>query len=83
MTIKVKANAAELLRMITEEMRAHPQFFNRIGDLTIVPTQQGSSNWKADYTIAATPSGPWPVCPEMDKLIQLFQNDFELAEIAS
>jgi hypothetical protein len=27
---------------------------------------------------AASRSGPWPVCPEADKLLRLFQDDFEL-----
>lgn len=79
MASKEQTTATDLVRMITDELRLYPQF-NGIVGVTVSATQQGPSNWKADYTIAATRSGPWPVFQEVDKLIRLFQDDFELAE---
>jgi hypothetical protein len=78
MASKEKKTAPELVAMIMDEFRVHN--FNDIGDLRVFPTQEGPSNWKASYNIEATRSGPWPVYQEVDNLIRLFQNDFELIE---
>jgi hypothetical protein len=79
MASKEKKTATELTAMIMDETRCHPVFKDII-DVTISPTKQGQSNWTAEFTFAASRSGPWPVCPEADKLLRLFQNDFELAD---
>ena len=78
MASKEKKTAAELKAMIMNETRAHREFKDII-DVTISSTKQGPSNWTAEFIFAATQSGPWPVCPEANKLLQLFQDDFELA----
>ena len=77
MASKEKKTAAELAAMIMNETHHHPVFSDII-DVTISPTKQGPSNWTAEFTFAASRSGPWPVCPEADKLLRLFQDDFEL-----
>jgi hypothetical protein len=77
MASKEKKTVPEPAAIIMDETRQHP-VFNDIVDVTISPTEQGPSNWTAYFTFAATRSGPWAVCPEADKLIQLFQDDFEL-----
>jgi hypothetical protein len=77
MASKEKKTAVELKAMIMNETRAH-SVFNDIIDVAISPTKQGPSNWTADFTFAASRHGPWPVCPEADKLLRLFQDDFEL-----
>lgn len=79
MASKEKKTAPELGAMIIHEIRQYPRF-NDIVEVTISPTQQGPANWTHSFTIAAPRSGPWPVFPEADKLVRLFQNDFELAE---
>jgi hypothetical protein len=78
MASKEQKTAAELKAMIMNETRAHA-VFKHIIDVTISPAERGPSNWTADFTFAASRSGPWPVCPEADKLLRLFQGDFELA----
>jgi hypothetical protein len=78
MASKEKKTSAELKAMMMNETRAHTVFKDVI-DVTISPTEHGPSNWTAEFTFAATQSGPWPVCPEANKLLQLFQDDFELA----
>ena len=78
MTSKEQKTATELAAMIMAEVHLYPEF-NAIADVTISPTQQGSANWTASFTIEAPRSGPWPVFPEADKLIRLFQDDFDLA----
>jgi hypothetical protein len=78
MASKEKKTAPELAAMIMDETRAHPVFNDIIG-VTISPTERGPSNWTAEFTFAASRSGPWPVFPEADKLLRLFQDDFELA----
>jgi hypothetical protein len=79
MVPKEKKTAIELKAMMMNEARAHPVLKDII-DVTISPTKQGPSNWTAEFTFAASRSGPWPVCPEPDKLLRLFQDDFELAD---
>ena len=79
MAPKEKKTLPELTAMIMHETRCHAVFQN-IVDVTISRTKQGPSNWTAEFTFAASRSGPWPVCPEADKLIRLFQDDFELAD---
>jgi hypothetical protein len=78
MACKEKKTAQELTDMIMHETRCHPEFFSNIIDVKVSPAQQGPSNWTAEFTFAATRSGPWPVCLEADELIRLFQADFEL-----
>jgi hypothetical protein len=78
MTSKEQKTATELAAMIMAEVHLYPEF-NAIVDVTISPTQQGLANWTASFTIEASRSGPWPVFPEADKLIRLFQDDFDLA----
>jgi hypothetical protein len=78
MTSKEQKTATELAAMIMAEVHLYPEF-NAIADVTISPTQQGLANWTASFTIKASRSGPWPVFPEADKLIRLFQDDFDLA----
>jgi hypothetical protein len=77
MASKEKKTTPELAAMIMHETRCHPVFKDII-DVTISPAKQGPSNWTAEFTFAASRSGPWPVCPEADKLLRLFQDDFEL-----
>jgi hypothetical protein len=77
MASKEKKTAAELAALILNEFRQYPQF-NHIVDVTISPTQKGPANWTANYDVEASRSGPWPVFPEADKLIRLFQDDFDL-----
>jgi hypothetical protein len=79
MASKEKKTAPEIVAMITDEIRRYPQY-NCIIDITVVPSQGGQTNWSANYNTEATRSGPWPVylTMEIDKLIRLFQNDFEL-----
>jgi hypothetical protein len=77
MPAKEKKTAPELSALMMNEIHCHP-VFNDIIDVTISPTKQGPSNWTAEFTFAASRSGPWPVCPEADKLLRLFQDDFEL-----
>lgn len=78
MASKEKKTATELRTMIMDETRCHPALTN-IADVRISPTKHGPSNWTAEFTFAvASRSGPWPVCPEADILLKLFQNDFEL-----
>jgi hypothetical protein len=79
MTTKEKKTAPELAAMIMDEIRRYPQF-NDIAEVTISRAQQGLANWSATSTVAASQSGPWPVFPEFDKLVRLFQADFELAD---
>jgi hypothetical protein len=79
MAPKEKKTLPELTAMIMRETHYHPVFQN-IVDVTISRTKQGPSNWTAEFTFAASRSGLWPVCPEADKLIRLFQDDFELAD---
>jgi hypothetical protein len=76
MASKEKKTASELTAMMMDEFRHHQ--FNHIVDLTISPAQQDPANWTASYNIEATGPGPQPLFPEVDKLIRLFQNDFEL-----
>ena len=78
MASKEKKTAPELTTLIMNETRAHP-VLNVIIDVTILPSGQGPSNWTAEFTFVASRSGPWPVFPEADKLLRLFQDDFELA----
>ena len=78
MASKGQKTATELAALIMDEIRRYPEF-NDIVDVTISPTQQGLANWTASFTIAASRSGPWPVFPEADTLVRLFQDDFELA----
>jgi hypothetical protein len=79
MPAKEKKTTPELVAMITDEIRRYPQY-NCIVDITISATQGRQTNWKANYNMKATRSGPWPayLAIEIDKLIRLFQNDFEL-----
>jgi hypothetical protein len=79
MASKEKKTAPELVAMITDEIRRYPQY-NCIIDITVLPSQGGLTNWRANYNTKATRSGPWPVylTMEIDKLIRLFQDDFEL-----
>jgi hypothetical protein len=77
MASKEKKTATELAALIMNEFRQYPEF-NDIVDITISPSQQGPANWTASFTIAASRSGPWPAFPEADKLIRLFQDDFDL-----
>lgn len=77
MASKEKKTAIELKVLIMNETRAHPVFKDII-DVMISPAEQGPSNWTAEFTFAASQSGPWPVCREADKLLRLFQDDFEL-----
>ena len=77
MASKEKKTVQELTDLIMHETRCHPEFSN-IVDVKVSPTKKGPSNWTAEFTFAATQSGPWPVCLEADKLIRLFQDDFKL-----
>jgi hypothetical protein len=76
MASKEKKTAPELVALITNELHYHQ--FNHIVNVTVSPSQQGPVNWTASYDVEASRSGPWPVYPEVDKLIQLFQEDFDL-----
>jgi hypothetical protein len=80
MASKQLKTATELAAMITDEIRIYPQY-NDIVDITVSPSQGGPPNWMAKYNIIASRSGPWPayLSQEIDKLIGLFQNDFDLA----
>jgi hypothetical protein len=77
MASKEQKTAAELAALIMNEFRQYPQLNDIVG-VKISPTQQGPANWTASCTIEASRSGPWPVFPEVDKLIRLFQDDFDL-----
>jgi hypothetical protein len=79
MATKEQKTATELVEMITGEIRLYPQF-NPVVDITVSPATPPPANWTASYNIAASQSGPWPVFPEVDKLIRLFQDDFELVQ---
>jgi hypothetical protein len=74
-----KKTAPELLATITDEIRRYPQY-NDVVNIVILPSQKGRSNWEVSYDIETTRSGSWPAYlgMEIDKLIGLFQDDFEL-----
>jgi hypothetical protein len=78
MASKETKTATELRTMIMDETRCHPAL-THIVDVRISPAKHGLSNWTAEFTFAvASRSGPWPVCPEADTLLRLFQDDFDL-----
>jgi hypothetical protein len=79
MAAKGKKTAPELVAMITDEIRRYPQY-DCIADIAISATNGSNTNWMVKYNIESDRSGPWPVyvTMEIDKLIRLFQDDFEL-----
>jgi hypothetical protein len=77
MASKEKKTAAELAALIMNEFRQYPQL-NDIVNVTISPSDQDPANWTASYDVQASRSGPWPVFPEANELIRLFQGDFDL-----
>jgi hypothetical protein len=79
MIAKEKKTATELVAMITDEIRLYPQY-NDVVDITVSPAERGPANWTANYDVQASRAGPWPVLQEIDKLIRLFQDDFDLAD---
>jgi hypothetical protein len=77
MASKERKTAPELVAMMMDEFRIHQ--FNDIVDLMVSAAQTGPSNWTASYNIEAARLGPWPVYPEVDNIIRLFQNEFRVS----
>jgi hypothetical protein len=72
--------AAELEALISNELRAHQ--LNDIVNIKVLPST-GPANWTATYEIESSHPGPWPIYPEADEIIRLFQRDFDLVETAT